>query len=219
VTSDRLSISIPQSAGESSPDIYEKVLEVIQFSPDTKVLDLGCGEGFFIQKMMSKGVPAKNITGCDMDRFGSNEDTFNYVKTNLEQPLPLPDQIFQLVTALEVIEHLENPRALIREISRVLTPGGTAVISTPNNESFTSLLSLAVRGYPSAFADANYPAHITPILFVDLRRMLLEANLTDIQTHWSKRGRIPGTPFHWQSIGLGTGRRISDNLIVTARKL
>ena len=216
---DRLKISIPQSEGESSPDIYEKVLDVIQFSPDTKILDLGCGEGFFIQKMIEKGVPPINITGCDMDRFESNVDTFKYLKTNLDQPLPLQDQTFQLVTALEVIEHLENPRALIREISRVLTPGGTAVISTPNNESFTSLISLAIRGYPSAFADANYPAHITPVLFVDLKRMLLEAGLTDVQSHWSKRGRIPGTPFHWQSLGLGTGRRISDNLIVTAKKL
>ncbi len=216
--SDRLRISVPQSLGESSPDIYEKVLEIIQISPDSKILDLGCGEGLFIKRLLKLGIPEKNITGCDMDRFENLDSSFQFIKVNLDEPLPLPEQSFQLVTALEVIEHLENPRALVREMARVLAPGGTAVVSTPNNETFTSLISLALRGYPSAFADACYPAHITPVLLVDLKRMMAEAGFSDIQTHWSKRGRIPGTKWHWQGLGLGSGRRISDNVIVVGKK-
>ena len=57
----------------------------------------------------------------------------------------LPDGWADVVTALEVIEHLENPRAFCRELARVAKPGGWVVVTTPNQLSLLSLLSLVVK--------------------------------------------------------------------------
>ena len=142
-----------------------------------------------------------------------------FKQADLNGALPYTDQSFAAVAAVELIEHLENPRRLIRESHRVLKPGGVALVTTPNLESFTSLISLVLRGYPSAFSEDNYPAHITPVLKIDLRRMFREAGFTNASTSWSGWGRIPGTPWHWQALsGRGGGRRVSDNYALWAAR-
>ncbi len=54
------------------------------------------------------------------------------VDLNIKKELPYQDSTFDIVTATEVIEHLEDFRAILREMYRVLKPGGICVLSTPN---------------------------------------------------------------------------------------
>lgn len=128
---------------------------------------------------------------------------------------------FDLVTAVEVIEHLENPRAMMRECFRVLRHGGTLLLTTPNNETIRALISLAVRGHFAAFGPGSYPAHITALLATDLARASREAGFVDQTISYSGVGMVPGMPGRtWQSLGLGIlrGRRFSDNLLLSCRK-
>lgn len=83
-----------------------------------------------------------------------------------------------VIVASEVIEHLENPRSLLRDVARLLRPDGILVLTTPNNESIRSLLSLTTRGSFAAFGESSYPAHITPVLRIDLARVVDEAGLS-----------------------------------------
>ena len=53
--------------------------------------------------------------------------------------MPFPGKKFQVVTAIEVIEHVSNPVKALKEVHRVLKPGGTFVMSTPNNITFFKL--------------------------------------------------------------------------------
>jgi len=120
-----------------------------------------------------------------------------------------------------VIEHLENPRAVAREWFRLLRPGGYLVYSTPNNESWRSLLSLATRGYFVAFGPTNYPAHITPMLGIDLKRVLTEAGFDEIEFRYTNHGALPKiTAVTWGQVsgGLLKGKRFSDNVIVCGHK-
>jgi len=67
-------------------------------------------------------------------------------RCNLNGPLPLPDGTFDLVTSLEGIEHVENQFHLLRELSRVLKPGGHLILSTPNICCLEERLVFLLRG-------------------------------------------------------------------------
>jgi 2-polyprenyl-3-methyl-5-hydroxy-6-metoxy-1,4-benzoquinol methylase len=132
----------------------------------------------------------------------------------------IPADRFDLVIAAEAIEHLENPRQVAREWFRILKPGGTLILSTPNNESIRSLLSLLVFGHHVAFLDSCYPAHITALLRKDLMRILSEAGFSDVRFHFTNHGGLPKLPaVSWQRVSLGllNGCRFSDNVIATAK--
>ncbi|HEY8280336.1 MAG TPA: class I SAM-dependent methyltransferase [Bdellovibrionota bacterium] len=212
--------NIEQSKGSSSDWIHERALSALdgRLAEDKRFLDVGCGTGGFPERVAGKGV--RQVHCCDFEKFDERVNKFQFTKVDLNSALAYPGSNFDVVSALEVIEHLENPRHLVRELHRILKPGGTLLLSTPNNESLTSLLSLCLRGYYSAFADSCYPAHITPVLAVDGQRMLREAGFREITLLWSNQGRAPAVPFHWQSLlgPLACGKRFSDNFFLRAVK-
>ncbi|MBI3556693.1 MAG: class I SAM-dependent methyltransferase [Deltaproteobacteria bacterium] len=205
------------SRGESAEMLYQWVQGELNKAMASPLLDLGCGTGKFLGQLAHGGY--SGLTGCDGHDFAGRAG-FDFVKADLNGKLPFASNQFGVITAIEVIEHLENPRHLLREMFRVLKPGGLAIVTTPNNESLTSLLSLNLRGFYSAFSDADYPAHITPMLEIDLRRVFRECAFTDVQVKWSGTGRVPGTGLHWQqaSRALFSGKRFSDQLLVRGLK-
>src|SRR2546426_719773 len=99
--------------------------------------------------------------------------------TSRLNPLPCPENFADGVTAVEVIEHLEDPRAFMRELVRVACPGGWICITTPNQLSVLSLATLVVKQRFSAFQDVHYPTHLTALLEVDLNRIAGECGLVD----------------------------------------
>jgi 2-polyprenyl-3-methyl-5-hydroxy-6-metoxy-1,4-benzoquinol methylase len=88
------------------------------------------------------------VTGVDLDLEQSKglPPAIRRQSGNLNEPLDLPDGKFDLVTSLEGIEHVENQFHLLRELSRVLKPGGHLVLSTPNICSLEERLNFLARG-------------------------------------------------------------------------
>jgi 2-polyprenyl-3-methyl-5-hydroxy-6-metoxy-1,4-benzoquinol methylase len=120
-----------------------------------------------------------------------------------------------VTVSIETIEHLENPRAFFRELTRITRPGGLIVVTTPNQLSLLSKLTLVVKNQFNAFQDGSYPAHRTALLEIDLRRIAAEVGLTDAQVQYTNSGRIPGMAWHWPFVG---GRAFSDNVAISTRK-
>ena len=93
-----------------------------------------------------------------------------------------------MVTCSEVIEHLENYRAFVREAHRVLRPGGTLVLTTPNVLNAYSRLRYLASGFANLFgplpvkSDKLYSAgrHIMPIPYFYLAHALLDADFDSI---------------------------------------
>jgi 2-polyprenyl-3-methyl-5-hydroxy-6-metoxy-1,4-benzoquinol methylase len=103
---------------------------------------------------------------------------------------------------------------------RVAKPGGWIVISTPNQLSLLSLLTLLVKKNFNAFQDVHYPAHLTALLEVDLRRIASECGLIDVSIMYSHEGRLVMTPWNYpKSLARHFPRALSDNLLLIGRKL
>ncbi|MEI8027440.1 MAG: bifunctional 2-polyprenyl-6-hydroxyphenol methylase/3-demethylubiquinol 3-O-methyltransferase UbiG [Pseudomonadota bacterium] len=111
-------------------------LKSLDFSPaKTAILDVGCGAGFLANPLASEGF---QVTGIDMSddslsvarRFDSTKSV-NYLQADAYS-LPFADQTFDVVTAMDFLEHVEDPSSIIREFSRVLKPGGVFIFHTFN---------------------------------------------------------------------------------------
>ncbi|MEM0241128.1 MAG: methyltransferase domain-containing protein [Candidatus Nezhaarchaeales archaeon] len=113
--------------------IVEKLRGLLPSKPS--YLDLGCGDGGLTMKVADI-IGASEVYGVDVDEGALAEASRKGVKTlkcNLDEaPLPFNDDSFDLVTAFEVIEHLNNPKHMLREAFRVLRRGGIIMIETPN---------------------------------------------------------------------------------------
>jgi SAM-dependent methyltransferase len=206
-----------KSQGKSSKAIYLKVSELIN-SQSGKVVDAGCGQASFYEFLdLSK----QQYIGVDLVRYSEFPQGCEFIESDLDADrIKLTGNYAEVVCSIETIEHLENPRAFMRELVRITKPGGLIIVTTPNQLSLLSKLTLIFKNQFNAFQESPgcYPAHITALLEIDLIRIAMECQLTSIEIHYTNYGRIPGTSQAWpQQLGL-RGRRFSDNVILSAQK-
>ena len=206
-----------QSRGSSSEAIYKMVARALRDTGKCGVLlDVGCGNGElrdFVRHQIVRYV------GADIARYEAFPADAEFHQVDLDRlPMPLGDGIAEVVVAVETIEHVENPRALMREMVRLCRPGGRVVVTTPNQLSLASKVSLLVRNQFPAFQEAPglYPTHITALLEIDLIRIARECGLVDCTVLYSNDGRIPRSRWRWPG-ALG-GRAFSDNLALVATR-
>jgi 2-polyprenyl-3-methyl-5-hydroxy-6-metoxy-1,4-benzoquinol methylase len=209
------------SNGISTDPVYNAFKQVlIQLDLKGEILDFGAGRGNLTKHLQQ--LENFSITAIDlMLRPPEIDESIKWISWDLNNALDIPDSSFDVIISAEVIEHLENPRAVVREWCRLLRPGGTLIFSTPNNESWRSLIALILQGHFVYFGDTSYPAHITALLRKDIERILVEAGFTDVNFFFTNIGTIPKFPsLHWQTIsaGLLKGIRYSDNLLAIANK-
>jgi 2-polyprenyl-3-methyl-5-hydroxy-6-metoxy-1,4-benzoquinol methylase len=214
-----------RTGGVSSGSVYDAAWRQIAPRANGDVLDFGAGTGSLAARLAGEA-SVRSVTAADLaahatisppDSTAANK--IHWLTADLSAPLPLPAASFDLIVAIEIIEHLENPRATAREWRRLLRPGGALVMSTPNTESIRSLLSFMARGQHASFTARSYPEHVTPLARIDVNRLLAEAGFADVQFSWSNFGLMPALSLSWQRISAGLlgGMRFSDNLVAVAR--
>ena len=218
----RRNLASEHSKGISDEPIYVAIEErLAHLEASGALLDFGAGTAQLTARLYAGG-RFRSLAAADL--FARPEDLpaeISWLQADLNDRLPMPDASIDVVVAAEVIEHLENPRAIAREFFRLLRPGGKVVLSTPNNESWRSLIALLVRGHFVAFGGTSYPAHITALVRQDLERVLCEAGFMGPTFSFTSVGGLPGAPSRtWQALSGNRlrGLRFSDNVVVTAEK-
>jgi SAM-dependent methyltransferase len=121
--------------------------------------------------------------------------------TDIEQPLTFADDEFDAVTVADVIEHLTDPEAFLRELRRVTRPGGTIVVSTPQRQTVFKSLARRVdrltrgRLYHGYYAgkDADVDEHGHAVMEVDAgHEHISEQNLDELSAVGRRAGLTVG---------------------------
>lgn len=206
-------------SGEPIYALFERVIGL--YGVSGTVLDFGAGQGALAIRLASMRL-FRSIECVDLlTKPKTCPDSIHWHTCDLNSPTAIAGRSFDAIFSAELIEHLENPRALAREWFRLLKPGGWLLFSTPNNESLRSVLALICRGHYSAFGETSYPAHITALLRKDIERITREAGFEMIQIHSTDHGMLPKAKrLTWQGLSgnLLRGLRFSDNLLAVCRK-
>lgn len=177
--------------------IYDSVAEVVKqrlTSEKPRCLDIGAGSGDLLA-LLRQSMPDLQADACDyhIERFSLRDVPIAQLDLNTH-PLPYPDASFDLVTCSEVLEHVENFRAVLREIKRVLKPGGLMVVTTPNVLNMKSRLRYLVTGFANLFGPLpvknqdrfSTSGHITPIPYFYLAHAMLDCEFHDLKLSTDK---------------------------------
>jgi len=144
--------------------------EAAQYAAGLDVLDVGCNTGYGTMHLVSA---ARRVVGVDVSpraielaRQRATDGSPEFLHTD-GGALPFGDATFDLVTSFQVLEHVPEPLEYLREIRRVLRPGGTVILTTPN---------ATVRLYPGMQPWNRF--HVREYLPAELR-VLLEGEFAD----------------------------------------
>jgi SAM-dependent methyltransferase len=146
---------------------HENVLALVTgaFPRGVEVLDVGAGRGGLSRKLLDAGY---RVRACDLDPQAFAVQGVECRRVDAGGGLPYADASFELVLAVELVEHIEGHAVLFDEIGRVLRSGGSVLFTTPNILSLKSRMRFLLSGYFYSFGtldpDVLDPAsqHITP---------------------------------------------------------
>ena len=150
--------------------------------PGERAVDLGAGSGLLATRMQELGW---NVMAADRDVNGFRA-TVPFQEVDLNDPdfsKRLGEKQFAMVTAVEVIEHVEAPIGLLRNARRLLKPEGKIVITTPNVDSIPARMKFLLSEKIRMMDESSEPTHISPLFWDLFRRQFLPLSGLQIQEH------------------------------------
>ncbi len=167
--------------------------------PHGRVLDVGCGSGEKLKRLQELGW---NAGGIDTDERAvlNAQGKGLRVRAGALAEQRYPDNHFDAIVLMDVIEHALNPGELIRECRRIVKPGGVVIVTTPNAGSFSR------PAYGNNWRGLEPPRHLFIQTPSSLRKLAADAGFGTIRvntmasyymlsaSHMMKKGEQPDTP-------------------------
>jgi 2-polyprenyl-3-methyl-5-hydroxy-6-metoxy-1,4-benzoquinol methylase len=195
----------------------------------SSMLDLGCGMGGFAVAVARKGI---KVTALDYNPAYCAITAVRAARYKLALPvaaaageaIPLPDASYDIVTCWDVLEHVQKPRDLLKELNRVLRPGGLLLITAINRFAFKdphyhlplinwmprplgeSLIALSGRRKGGAFRDKQRLSEMHYYTWKGLKQQAAECGfrLYDLDEERVARGEV-GARKRWRRLASSLG--------------
>jgi SAM-dependent methyltransferase len=134
----------------------------LEIPSNSKILDLGCGSGIMLRRLRQLGY--SDLHGFDIAPPKNVDKKIGFLAGDLDCFVtPFADNTVDLVTAVEVIEHVENVGTLLTEIFRILKPTGVFLVTTPNVVSVEARFRFLILGQLKQFDVIGDPTHVYPV--------------------------------------------------------
>jgi 2-polyprenyl-6-hydroxyphenyl methylase/3-demethylubiquinone-9 3-methyltransferase len=179
-----------------------------RFDGPISLLDIGCGAGLLTNALAKE----HRVTGIDLSegslevaRSSDETKTVDYRIANAYD-LPFGDACFDVVSAMDVLEHVEEPNRLIREAARVLKPGGSFFFHTFNRNPLSYLV--IIKGVEWCVRNTPDNMHVYPLFIkpAELKRYCFLHHL-HVETLVGLRPKFLSLPF----LKMLLTRRVSDS--------
>jgi len=155
--------------------LYKRLRAVAALQPAGRLLDVGCGSGDFLAFAREHGWEVHGVELVDAAAAYCRDQLNLPVVTGDLLAARLPAAHFDVVTLWNALEHLHDPAAALREIRRILRPGGLLVAAVPDAG------SLDARLFGPAWIGYDVPRHLYTFSAATLDRMLAQAGFRDVR--------------------------------------
>lgn len=170
-------------AGKNWDDDLFRERILASLKPEAALLDVGAGAGI-VPQMNFRG-RARRVCGVDPDPRVTANPHLDEGREGVGEHIPWEDGSFDVVVADNVLEHLDHPAEVFREVARVMRPGGLFLAKTPNR---THYMPLIARLTPTRFhrwvnrmrgreAEDTFPTRYRANCRADLHRLAAEVGL------------------------------------------
>lgn len=134
------------------------LIRMIPEVPTQKVLEVGCGRGHTLMALKQRGCAAETV-GVELFPLTRTEEEIRgvdrYIVGNIEtDELKLPQNYFDIVICGDVLEHLNDPWAVVAKLQSLLRKDGLLIASVPNVREVRTLYNVVIRG-DFAYMDAG----------------------------------------------------------------
>jgi 2-polyprenyl-3-methyl-5-hydroxy-6-metoxy-1,4-benzoquinol methylase len=130
----------------------EYLRDVQRAMPQGRLLDVGCATGVFLEHARH----AYEVEGVELNAATADMARARGLRVTTGRLADLPGEAcFDVVTLLQVIEHIVDPAALLREVARLLAPGGVVYLNTPNVDSASFRLFRDRHAHVSSFVHVS----------------------------------------------------------------
>ncbi len=183
----------------------------------SRVLDVGCGGGILAEALAQKGalvtgidIASRALAVAELHLLESGL-TVNYLETTVEQHASSEVEPYDVITCMEMLEHVPDPESVVSSIAALLKPGGHAFLSTINR----SGLSFAV-----AILGAEYVARLLPQGTHRYDRFIRPSELSS----WLRKAHlhtedIRGLHYDLLNSSVKLGGHVKVNYLLHARRL
>ena len=188
----------------SSPSTTKRALALLEDLDwsRVKVADVGAGRGWFSKvvadRLRSRHLdPREHVFPCDAVPSSFEAEGLECRALLPDGRLPYPDRTFDAAVSIEVVEHVEDQFAFLRELARIVKSDGWVVVTTPNVLSLASRVRMLLWGFPQLFDPLPLEGgdrrvcsgHIHPISAYFLAHAALRAGLSEISLHSDRTKR------------------------------